>query len=132
MTTTTETKSFHIAAILTIIDGKMIVPMDEIYEILDWMTGESLMTHQLPRASRECEDTLKQAFPDLAEIKVPEGLKTWEKVSAYRESLAPVYGTHRDVPKLDPLDHTTIDPIQELKMLRPDAEIIAVNLEGDE
>lgn len=130
---TNETKSFHIGDILSITDGHLISPrhIEGVYDILGWLTGESLMTHQLPRVSRECEDPLREMFPDLAAIKVPGGLNSEEKVLTYLASIVGEHGTHRDVPKLDPLDHTPIDPIQELKMLKPDAQIIEVHLDGD-
>lgn len=122
------TKTFHIGDILSITDGHLVSPrhIEGVYDILNWMTGESLMTHQLPRASRECEDTLRRAFPDLAEIQVPDGLNSEGKVRTFLASLTSKYGTHRDVPRLDPLDHTHIDPIEELVLANPNATVIVV------
>jgi Ni2+-binding GTPase involved in maturation of urease and hydrogenase len=132
--TMTETKPFHISIVLTIIDGKMI-SVDHIggvYEILNWMTGENLMTHQLPRVSREVEPHLRAQHPALAAITVPEGLDSWDKVHAYLETLYPVHGEFVDIAKLDLADHTTIDPISEIKMMRPDMPILTVNAETGE
>lgn len=124
------TKQFHIGTILTITDGKFIAPggIGDVYGICDWMTGESNMTHQLPRVSREIEPSLREQFPDLAKIVVPDGLDSWDKVNAYLTSLEPDHGTHRDVAPLDPEDHTSIDPISEIKMIRPDLPIITVDM----
>ncbi|WP_445080300.1 DUF7736 domain-containing protein [Brevibacillus laterosporus] len=49
-------KSFHISDILSVTTGKLLSTrrMDGVYDILNHMTGESLLTHQLPRAIRVC------------------------------------------------------------------------------
>ena len=39
--------------------------MDGSYEILNFLTGDSLYTHQLPRAVRQCEPWLRAQFPTL-------------------------------------------------------------------
>jgi hypothetical protein len=52
---TVETKSFHIGDIISITSGQL-VSLDHIgrvYNILDWMTGEELMTHHLPCVCEE-------------------------------------------------------------------------------
>ena len=41
-----------------------------------------------------------------------------------RNSLSNIYETYRDVRRLNPDDHTEIDPIAEIKMMRPDVQII--------
>lgn len=124
-----ETKSFHIGTILSITDGKLISPdhIGGIYDLLGWMTGESLMNHQLPRVSREMEDQLRADFPDLAAVTVPDGIRSMEAALEYLASLEPEYGTHRDVRKADRANHTEIDPIAEIKMIRPDLPIIGLD-----
>lgn len=131
MNDTTDTKLFHIGDVLTITSGKLISPrhIDGVYDICGWMTGESLMTHSLPRVSRECEPFLRQQHPDLAAVEVPEGLDSEEKVLAYLATLYPRFGRHVPVAKIPTVDHTQIDPIQELKMIRPDAPIIGLELD---
>lgn len=127
----TKTKQFHIGTILSITDGKLVSPdhIGGIYAICDWMTGESNMTHQLPRVSREIEPHLRAQFPDLAKIEVPAGLNSEADVIGFLSSLEAVHGTHRDVAPMEADDHTHIDPITEITMMRPDAQIIQVNVE---
>lgn len=122
------TKTFHISDILSITDGHLVSlrHVDGVYDILNWMTGESLMTHQLPRASRECEDNLKAQHPDLAAVVYPEGLKGEGPVKAWVAEQVAVFGETREVAPLPVEDHTQIDPITELHMIRPDAEVIVL------
>ena len=131
-------KTFHIGDILTAMTGRLVSPshVDGLYGILDHMTGESLMTHQLPRGSREVEDILRERFPDLAAIEIPDWSdvpveQRKDAVLTWLGEMAAEHGETREVAPLDEDDHTHIDPIAELKMMRPDAEIIPVQI-GDE
>jgi hypothetical protein len=120
----TETAQFHIGTILSITDGHLVSPdhVGGVYKILNHMTGDDLMTHQLPRASRECEANLREQHPDLAAIVVPDGLDSREKVAPLIEQ----YGETREVLPLPASDHTTIGPLTELAMMRPDGGVLVV------
>lgn len=123
-----KTKDFHIGDILSITTDRLL-SLDHIggvYNILNWMTGESLMTHQLPRASRECEAFLISQHPDLV-IDVPTITCEAEAIT-FLASLYPTLGEFRPVKPLPIGDHTHIDPITELRMMKPNAQIIAVEL----
>lgn len=70
MTVTHENKTFHIGDVLSITTGKLVSPrhMDGIYDILNFMLGANLFTHQLGYASEECRPVLLKQFPQLAEV----------------------------------------------------------------
>ena len=65
-----KTKKFHLGDVLSITTGRLVSPrhMDGVYDILNFMTGDNLFTHQLPRASDECKPHLLAQFPQLAEV----------------------------------------------------------------
>lgn len=123
-----ETKAFHIGTVLSITDGKL-VSLDHvggIYDILNFMTGDSLMTHQLPRAMDECRPFLVEQHPGIAAEKVPDGLTTMEAVEAYLAGLYPKHGESVEVAPLPPEAHTRIDPITEMRMNHPNVQVITV------
>lgn len=134
-----ETKQFGIGAILTITGEALMCDIGDVYKILGWLTGEEgLMTHQLPRASRESEGFLREQFPDLAAVEIPVwteipgwsamgGEEKRTSIEAWLTDLGTKVGPTRDVPRLPAEDHTHIDPLTELQMLRPDAPVIVVN-----
>jgi len=128
----TETKSFHIGDVLSIAPGKLVSPdhIAGVYKILEWMSGEDgLMTHQLPRVSRECEPYLIQQFPELTSEVVPSEFPNgWDDVAAFLATLYPKYGEFVQVAPIPEGDHTAIDPISEIKMMRPDLPIIGVEI----
>jgi len=130
-------RAFHLGDVLTITTGALVSPrhMDGVYDILNWMTGDSLFTHQLPRAMDECQGPLLAQHPDLAAIVLPDfgGSRDDVKAAVYAwlaEQVA-VYGETREVTPLDPADHTRMDPFTELRKMAPHAEIITVEVPGD-
>lgn len=60
-------QKFHISDILSVTTGRLVSNrhMGGIYDLLNFLTGDELFTHQLPRASRECEPWLRSQFPYL-------------------------------------------------------------------
>ena len=126
--TAPETKSFTLADILTHTTGRLLTPIGDVYLFLEWVTGEQgVMTHQLPRLSREVTPFLEETFPDLAAIDIADvPISSQGDVDTLMARLAVDHGHRRDVPRMPAVDHTHIDPISELKMLKPDAEIIVV------
>ncbi len=63
-------KQFHIGDVLSVTTGHLVSPrhMDGIYDILNFMTGDNLFTHQLPRASDECKPHLLEQHPQLNDV----------------------------------------------------------------
>jgi len=71
------TKEFTLGDVLSITTGRLVSErhMDGVYDILNWMTGDNLFTHVLPRAAEACEPVLKAQFPQLNPDENPELMK---------------------------------------------------------
>jgi hypothetical protein len=69
-------REFDLSDILTVTTGKLVSTrhIDGVYDILNYMTGENLFTHQLPRASDECKPRLVRQYPHLSEESLKEEL----------------------------------------------------------
>ena len=123
---------FALGDILSITTGRLVsrAHIDGVYRILNYMTGDSLYTHALPRASRECRPFLLAQHPQLADIVVPdfdgEGDAKKDAVFAWLAEMERQYGDALPIEPMPTEEHTHIDPISELRMLRPDLPIIAV------
>ena len=89
------TLEFHIGDLLSVTHGKLLSPngIGGCYEILNHMTGDTLFTHQLPRAAEAAKPALLRQHPRLAEIDAsdvtPENWRDWLAVvvAAYGETL---------------------------------------------
>lgn len=134
-----ETRTFDVGVIMSVTGEALMCDIGDLYGILGWLTGEDLMTHQLPRASRESRGFLSELFPDVARVQIPEWttLPGWEemsndekreKISSWLNYLGTKIGPTREVPRLPEGDHTVIDPIAELRMMRPDMPIITIEV----
>jgi hypothetical protein len=124
---------FHLGDILSVTTGYLVSPrhMDGIYDVLNWMTGDNLFTHQLPRASDECQPHLLAQHPDLASVDVPDfdGVSRDDvkaAVEVWLSEQVALFGEYRDVAPLADEDHTTINPLVELAMNHPHLEVTPI------
>lgn len=64
------TRTFDLGDILTITTERLVSEryMTGVYDILNWMSGEKLLTHQLPRMVRKAKLSLLFQHPQLAEV----------------------------------------------------------------
>lgn len=125
----TKTKRFHIGDVLSVTTGRLVSArhMEGVYDILNYMTGESLFTHALIRAAEVCAPVLLQQHPDLADVKA-EGI-TKENWRAWLDEQIARFGEYRKVVPLKAGVYEAKDPITELiDMGVPREKIIPVVL----
>ena len=126
-------KKFHIGDVLSITSDYLVSPrlIDGVYDICSWMTGEDVYTHQLPRVAAEIEDNLRRQHPGLAAVEVPGGMSSEAEVLAFLSGLYGEFGEYVDVaPLADRRDHTSIDPIAEVRMINPSVTVIGLDGEA--
>lgn len=108
-------RKFDLGDILSVTTGRLVSTrhVGGVYDILGYMTGEQLFTHQLPRASRQCEGPLLQQLPQLASIEVPDDFSDADDVYAWLDKQKAIYG---EVLPVEPISDGTDaqNPIEEL------------------
>jgi hypothetical protein len=120
-----ETKTYDLGTVLTVITGRLLTGMDNLYDILNFMTGDELFTHQLPRACEVCMPGLVEQFPDLASVQVPEFTGDGKTaVQNFVQELGGIYGDSFQVAPVAGWEHK--NPLTELAEMMPDKPIIAV------
>lgn len=114
---------FPLGVVLSITHGILLCEFSRVYEILNFMTGDNLMTHQLPRAGRECAPWLLRQFPQLAAIDLGGiGELTWRDRLAV---LVAEYGDSFEVVPIPRDDHERKNPLTELaEMVDPNKIIV--------
>lgn len=127
-----ESKEFHLSDILTITSGVLLsIQMKGVYGILNYMTGDSVYTHQIPRVSKECAPRLLGLYPWLADIKVSHLNR--DNISEWFEkewpTLVEKYGEYHKVYPLHFDDHEYIDPVEEIETMCP-GKVIKVRLDS--
>jgi len=125
---------FDLGDILSVTTGFLVSPrhIGGVYDILGYMTGESLFVHQLPRASRECSPFLLAQHPRLRGASVPDEFDGEEAVISWLDAMKVRFGGSLPVAPLSPKDHTHIDPITELVMMGVPADRIIPVVVGEE
>lgn len=118
-------KEFPTRDVLSTITGRLMGDIGGVYQVLNWMTGESVYTHQLPRISREAVPVILAHTPELAgAIEEAEDV-TPENYLQYRDSWEKRYGATLSVPKMTIAEHERIDPLSELaEKVSPDRTIV--------
>jgi hypothetical protein len=103
--------TFTTGEIISAVTGRLCCPIDGVYRALNYLTGDSLFTHQLPRAGRACEEWVRKQHPWLDELDVEactrETWKAW---------LNDAIGKYGEVFVLEPLpagQWQSRDPIEE-------------------
>lgn len=124
------TRTFDLGVILTITTGRLVASggIHAVHELLDYMASDQLLTHQLPRAAEECQPELLRQHPDLSAVEVPDEFPhpPEQSVPAWLADQVARFGSRREVSPLAPEDHTRINPLAELAMMRPDMPVIAL------
>ena len=119
-------KTFTTAQILNVTTGLLITKMDDIYEILNFLTQDELYTHQIPRALTICTPSLREQLPEfystkmmLAEKHLRETLTRVPKedvvgiIETFIEKTEQFLGTKTVT--IEPIkDYTPINPIVEM------------------
>ncbi len=132
------TRSFALGDILTVATSVLVSPrhMDAVYDLCNFMTGDSLFTHQLPRACRECEPEIYRQHPDLRAIEKPDFTncpagQVETAVRAWLVEQEGQYGTAREIAPMPAEAHTRLDPFDELAMNYPHVKVLGVAVDGN-
>lgn len=140
-------KKFHLGDVLSITHDRLISPthMDGIYSILNYMTGDDLFTHQLPRAAKICKPELLRQHPQLATPEVefqvaklgemlesesgksdPENL-----VAGWLFQMTLEYGEELEVEALRPADYEHVDAVREMVDMVGEENVIVIGKESE-
>ena len=121
-------RDFPTADVMSTLTGRLMGQISGVYEVLNWMTGESVYTHQLPRISREAQPVILAAHPELAPTIAEAESVTRDNYQAVLSDWVSRFGETISVPKFSAAEHEAIDPLSELaEIVHPD-KIITVQL----
>lgn len=117
-------QSFKLGTVLSITTGFLLCEVEQLYKILDFLTGQSLYTHQLPRAADFGKTHILSIYPELEGIEVPD-IRTEQEVDVYLQSL--IEKGLKEEYELSPMtDFVQKNPIEELIEMRGSTDGIIV------
>ncbi len=131
--TPSSEREFDIGDVLSITTGVLLCPIsgrrspiEGVYDILNYMTGENLYTHQLPRVCKEAAPLILARYPQLADITIPK-FSSPDDVPAFVAALRKQHGAAFAVPRMNAGQHERIDPLSELAEKVHPSKIIIVD-----
>lgn len=127
-----ETKLFPTDKVMSVVTGVLVSDIGGVYEVLDWMTGESMFTHQLPRVSREAMPAILAMHPQLQSAIVEAAQVNGDNYRTWLATWIDRFGPEIAIPKMSTDQHERIDPMSELaEKVSPDRIVIAKLDGGD-
>lgn len=130
-----EVKEYGLDDILTITTSILLSSrhMDGVYDILGYMTGEELFTHQLPRAAEQCRPELLRQHPQLADVTIAEDANLGEEgAKKFVAEQVKLFGEKLPVRPLATHAGPHVSPIEELADMVGPERIIVIPAEPQE
>lgn len=113
-----ETRTFRIGAIISVTHEILLCDISGIYELLNFITGENLFTHQLPRAVEHCKEHILNQCPELRGLSVKHvNRENWQNFIVDVEA---ELGPTRDLCPLAAGEQINVDPLEELQNMIAD------------
>lgn len=111
---------FDLETVLSVTTGKLFCSIENVYKILNYMTGDNLFTHQLPRASDECKPFIIQQYPQLADVDIDltditDQNQRRERLEAWLSEQRRQYGSEFGLTPIPARTHSKVDLITEVK-----------------
>ena len=103
-------RRFSLGSILSVTTGYLLTDIAEIYDLLSYMTGTSVYTHQIPRVSEECRPAIFFQHPQLIDLDASS--ITPENYRDCVASWADKYGA--ELPVAPFTGYESRDPVEEL------------------
>jgi len=119
--------TFTTGEIISAGTGRLCCPIERMYVIYDFLTGDKLFTHQLPRAFRACEEWVKQQCPWVRELNEKDcTTDNWREWLAAAESK---YGPTHELLPLPTGQWKACDPVAEaIELMEDKNKVIAIQL----
>lgn len=117
-----EIKKFPLNQVLIVLTGRLLGKMSEVYEILNYMTGDKIYTHQIGRALEAAKPAILAQYPILANVDEND-----YEAENWKEWLDKQYSLFPSEYELIPLNNwESRDPIQELAEMVGEEKVIPV------
>ena len=125
--------------LLSVTDGRLVSPdhIGGVYNVVDFVTGEAHMTHQLPRACDVVGPWLLEQHPWLADVEfdfdIPKGAdrdQAMAVVMAWLEGVVAEHGEMHEVEAMPFGMYVGRELVAELREMAPHMQVVPIELSG--
>ena len=85
-------KQFDLGAILNITTGKLLTSMDDVYEILNYLTENNVFTHEIPKVMDRAKLYILSKYPELKDVDMNISINNLEETQKFVYAQKKVYG----------------------------------------
>jgi hypothetical protein len=118
----TSTREFPIGAVLSVVGGKLLCEMGEIYEIMGFLLGQPVWTHQLVTYHDICKAEIVAQHPQLKDYE--DSACNRENFREFLETQTVKYG---DILPIQPIAKVPqLDPVKDLLDMVPAEKVIVI------
>ena len=111
-------RTFDLGSVLTVTTGRLFTEMDNVYDILNYLSNDNIFTHQIPRVMKTAQPYVLARYPQLEGVGQDVVINGWEDAKTFLDSQKAVLG---DSFALSPMPKEMcehIDPIEEAIEMR--------------
>ena len=111
-------RTFDLGSVLTVTTGRLFTEMDNVYDILNYLSNDNIFTHQIPRVMKTAQSYVLARYPQLEGVGQDVVINGWEDAKTFLDSQKVVLG---DSFALSPMPKEMcehIDPIEEAIEMR--------------
>lgn len=126
-----DKRAFHLGDVISAAFGVLVSPrhMDGVYDTLNFLTGDNLFTHQLPRAGRAVQPFVLDQHPQLAPLVDDVNVVNTENWRAWLDEQIARYGETLELSPIPASAWTHVGPIEEAEAMIGLGKVIPVLLE---
>ncbi len=85
-------KSFDLGSVLTVTTGRLFTEMEKVYDILNYLSNDSIYTHQIPRVMEAAQPYVLTQYPQLEGVGKDVVINSWKDAKAFLDSQKEVFG----------------------------------------
>ena len=107
-------KDFDLGAVLNITTGRLFTRMDDVYNVLNYLTGDSIFTHQIPRVMEIAKPYVLSLHPELKGVGDDVEIHNFEEAMAFVDEQKKIFGEKLSLKPMSKDDgYSYVDPIEE-------------------
>lgn len=107
-------KEFDLGVILNITTMRLFTNMEDVYEILNYLTGDNIYTHQIPRVMSIAKTYILSLYPELTGVGNTVEINSFDDAKVFINEQKKVFGNKLSLSPMEKTDgYSYVDPIKE-------------------
>ena len=111
-------RNFDLGTVLTVTSGRLFTKMDNLYDILNYLSSDEIYTHQIPRVMKVAQSYVLEKYPQLDGVGKDVVINNEQDVKTFIDEQKNVYGDSFGLSPMPNEMYQHIDPIDEINEMR--------------